>query len=199
MVTMPTLFLRLAAILALSVAGLIVWCAPVLAHAELSRSEPAAGSALEEVPEQVRLRFTEPVDAEFSPLEVYGPAGQRVDRDNARVDPGDARAVIVDLQDGLSAGSYSVEWRLTSVDGHVVAGEYGFNVTADAGPPEGEGAGEPGGGPEPQSGDEPQQLAEQDTDGGTDQSMLYSALSLGVLGLVAVAILGVARLRGRKP
>lgn len=29
--------------------------------------------------------------------------------------------------------------------------------------------------------------------------MLYSALSLGVLGLVAVAFLGVARLRGRKP
>lgn len=69
--TIPRTIRRLAILLVLSAAWLALWCAPALAHAQLLRSEPEAGATLAEAPEQVRLRFSEPVEAEFSPLEVY--------------------------------------------------------------------------------------------------------------------------------
>lgn len=124
---------RLAAVLVLSTALLAIPCAPALAHAQLLSTEPAADAKLAESPDQVQLRFSEPVEAEFSPVEVYDSGGDRVDEDNARVDPDDARVVLVDLEE-LPEGSYTVEWRVTSIDGHVVDGTYGFAVGEAAGP-----------------------------------------------------------------
>jgi copper resistance protein C len=122
---------RLVALLWLSAVWLLLSCVPALAHARLVQEEPADGAALAESPDRVKLRFSEPVDAQFSPLEVRNSEGERVDEDNARVDPHDARVVIVDLKE-LPEGSYGVEWRVTSIDGHVVDGRYGFAVTAGA-------------------------------------------------------------------
>ena len=82
-------------------------------------------------PEQVRLRFSEPVDAEFDPVRVFDAEGERVDEDDARVDPEDARVLLAGLEDWPCC-SYRVEWRVTSVDGHVVEDAYAFNVTPDA-------------------------------------------------------------------
>jgi methionine-rich copper-binding protein CopC len=129
-----------------------LWCAPAGAHAELIVTEPEDGAVLTEVPEQVRLRFDEPVVAEFDPLEVRDQQGNRADEGNARVDPEDARVLVADLK-ALPVGTYAVEWRITSVDGHVIEGAFDFNVTAsdvselpdDAGG-EAEGAGESGSG-----------------------------------------------------
>ena len=102
----------------LAVFGWQQWCSPALAHATL-RESPASGASLRGTPEQVRLRFSEPVDAEFDPVRVFDAEGERVDEDDARVDPEDARVLPAGLED-LPQGSYRVEWRVTSVDGHVV-------------------------------------------------------------------------------
>jgi hypothetical protein len=80
-------------------------------------------------PERVELRFSEPVDAEFDPVVVRAAGGARVDAHDARVDPEDARVVLADLE-RVSEGSYTVKWRVTSIDGHVVEGRYGFAVVA---------------------------------------------------------------------
>ena len=122
---------RLVALLWMSAVWLLLSCVPALAHARLVQEEPADGAALAESPDRVKLTFSEPVDAQFSPLEVRNSKGERVDEDNARVDPRDARVVIIDLKE-LPEGSYGVEWRVTSIDGHVVDGRYGFAVTAGA-------------------------------------------------------------------
>src|SRR3712207_6510313 len=119
---------RLVAVLGLSVAWLLLSCVPAMAHARLLQEDPAYGAILAESPDQVELRFSEPVDAEFSPLEVRDSDGNRVDKDNARLDPDDARVLVVDLKE-LTEGSYTVQWRVTSIDGHVVEGSYGFAVT----------------------------------------------------------------------
>lgn len=193
---------RLAGIAALSAVWLALWCAPALAHARLLEAEPSSGVALENVPEQVRLRFSEPVDVELSPLEVYDSDGDRVDRDDARVDPDDARVVEADLKDGLPGGSYKVKWRVTSIDGHVVAGAYDFSVVSNAGEPESgakvEGAEEPearsAGQQEPAD-----PIGREEAGGGFGQTLVYSALSLGALGLVVLVVLGMTRLRRRKP
>ncbi len=114
--------------LCLSAALVILWCPPALAHARLTGSDPAADATLNEAPAQVRLRFNEPVEAEFSPVGVYDAGGDRVDEDDARVDPDDARVVVVGLRRDLPDGPYSVEWRVTSIDGHVIEGTYEFAV-----------------------------------------------------------------------
>lgn len=76
-----------------------------------------------------QLRFNEPIEAEFDPIEVYDEEGDRMDEDDARVSPNDARLLVADLEE-LPEGSYTVEWRVTSADGHPVDGGYGFAVEA---------------------------------------------------------------------
>ena len=76
-------------------------------------------------PERVELRFSEPVEAEFDPVVVRGAGGARVDAHDARVDPEDARVVLADLE-RVPRGTYTVKWRVTSIDGHVVEGRYAF-------------------------------------------------------------------------
>jgi copper transport protein len=80
-------------------------------------------------PERIELRFSEPVDAEFDPVVVRAADGARVDAHDARVDPEDARVVLADLE-RVPEGSYTVKWRVTSIDGHVVEGRYPFAVVA---------------------------------------------------------------------
>jgi methionine-rich copper-binding protein CopC len=188
---------RLVALLWLSAGWLLLSCAPALAHARLVQEQPADGATLTESPDRVELTFSEPVDAEFSPLEVRNSDGERVDEDNARIDPADARVLIVDLED-LSEGSYTVEWRVTSIDGHVVEGRYEFAViAAEEDQPSGDARGEEQKVEEhaEHTGREPAaQNGAQET---SAPILLYSALSFGVLAVVAAAAFALSRLARR--
>ncbi len=142
----------------------------------------------------MELRFSEPVEAEFSPLEVRNSEGERVDKENARVDPDDARVLVADLE-VLPEGSYTVEWRVTSIDGHVVQGRYAFAVTGagdDQPPIDARGA-------ERQKAEEHAGHTEHGSTvqgGARDGSvpiLAYSALSLGVLAIVATAVFVLTR------
>lgn len=130
---------RVAALLGLSAVWLLLSCGSALAHARLVETYPADGETLAEPPEQVQLRFNEPVEAEFDPIEVYDQEGDRVDEDDARVSPDDRRLLVADLGE-LSEGLSTVEWRIASADGHPIDGEYEFSVNASAA---GTGAGSP--------------------------------------------------------
>jgi methionine-rich copper-binding protein CopC len=189
--------LRVLSVLMLAASWLAVWCVPALAHARLLQESPAAGASLEEPPERVRLRFSEAVDAEFDPLRVFDADGDRVDEDDARVDPDDARVLVAGLED-LPAGSYRVEWRVTSIDGHVVEDAYAFNVTTATGEAQGDtraGAGNTGErGEQPAAGEKATELSE-----GLDQTVLYSILTFGVIGLVVLAVVAARWLRHRQP
>jgi methionine-rich copper-binding protein CopC len=122
--------IRRGALLAgLTAAWLLLTCQPALAHATLVEASPAPGSEESKPPDRVKLRFSEPVDAEFDPVVVRDAGGARVDAHDARVDPEDARVVLADLKK-LPEGSYTVKWRVTSIDGHVVEGRYDFAVVA---------------------------------------------------------------------
>ncbi len=119
---------RAAVLVGLACAWLLLACAPALAHANLVEASPPQRSEVSKPPERVELRFSEPVDAEFDPVVVRA-AGARVDAHDARVDPKDARVVLADLE-RAPEGPYTVEWRVTSIDGHVVEGRYDFAVVA---------------------------------------------------------------------
>lgn len=183
-------------LLALSLIWVVALCAPALAHARLSEAEPAAGSTVQGSPEQVRLRFNEPVEAEFDPVKVFDSAGERVDEKNAHVAPEDVRVVEADLKE-LKEGAYRVEWRVTSVDGHVVADTYEFTVAAAA-PEDRERAGVAQQGEE-QPADEQELPAQEEGAGdGSNPVATYTAVTFGIVLLAALAVLGVNLLR-RKP
>ncbi len=165
--------------------GLLLGAAGVAtAHTQIVRSAPEPGEELETVPERVQLFLEEPVEAEFSPLQVYDEAGGRVDEDNARVDPDAPTTLMVDLKDGLPAGSYTAEYRYTGVDGHVIEGSYQFSARSGSEPAvaedEGTGSEEPASGGDSSSGPER----------GAASTALYAVLGIGALALGALALGG---------
>ena len=176
---------RSAAFFGPSVVWLLLLCSPALAHAELIEAYPADGDTLAESPEQMQLQFTEPIEAAFDPVKVYDQQGNRVDEDDARVDPDDAKVLVEGLEE-LPNGSYTVEWRVTSIDGHIVDGTYQFAVAASAEQSpvttrtDHEGS------------EEPSSAPQESVEGGS-----IPTIHLVVLGVVALAMLIVALVRRR--
>lgn len=100
----------------------------VQAHANLVRSQPAAGAALPAAPTQVQLWFSEQPDPHFSDIQVLNDQRQRVDAGDMHVAPDDNLSLIVSVKP-LPDGLYTVSWKTTSaVDGHVVNGSFPFYV-----------------------------------------------------------------------
>src|SRR5687767_6500920 len=81
-----------------------------LAHANLEHADPPANAALMQPPDEIRLSFSEPLEAEFSGITLLNANGEQVDTPSAILDPNDAHQLILrpgDLPDGL----YTVSWR----------------------------------------------------------------------------------------
>lgn len=119
-----TLLAALGAGLALSLSAV-----PAHAHDELRSSTPADGDSLAQPPTQVVLTFEEPPVELGTQVVVTGPNGA-VSSGSPRVE-GDT--VVQPLQPDAPAGRYTVEWRVTSDDGHPVSGSFGFTAQAAAG------------------------------------------------------------------
>lgn len=100
---------------------LIIKPSPALAHAEFRGSSPAPDALLDALPEIVSLRFSEPVGA--LSMEWLLPDGSR--------SPTTATAVPEGLE--LSAppeagrGTYVLNWRVVSADGHPIGGALVFS------------------------------------------------------------------------
>ncbi len=99
---------------------------PALAHSVIEGSLPPANASLESPPQDLVLRFSEPVDASFSSITVFDRDGRQV---SARpIFARDGRQVTVPLAK-LDRGVYTVRWRvLSAVDGHTTTGFYAFAV-----------------------------------------------------------------------
>lgn len=120
---------RLAA--ALLGAGLLLWSGSAAwAHAVLRETVPADSSRLDTPPPEVRLRFNEPVTPVS--VQVLDSAGRPV------TSPGtatvQAETVRLALPSSLPNGTYAINFRVTSADGHPAAGTivFGIGVTPTA-------------------------------------------------------------------
>ena len=111
-------------------AGLVLAlaAAPAYAHTELTSSTPADGATVATAPAQVVLTFSEAPVALGAQVVVTGPAGA-VSAGAPRLD---GLSVVQDVQPSAPAGRYTVEWRLTSDDGHPVSRTLGFTASAAA-------------------------------------------------------------------
>lgn len=100
----------------------------VLAHSQLIRSEPAANAVLATAPSQVKLFFDEPVNVNFSDVQVLDKNLARVDNGDLKLASGDAKQLIITLKP-LEDGAYTVVWQvLSDIDGHVTRGNFAFGV-----------------------------------------------------------------------
>jgi len=97
------------------------------AHAVLVRSAPTARATLSRPPERVSLWFNERLEPAYSGASVWDARGQQVDAADAVVDVGEPRRLSVGVP-GLKPGTYTVKFRVLSVDGHLVESQFPFSV-----------------------------------------------------------------------
>jgi copper resistance protein C len=96
-------------------------------HAYLVKSSPARRAVLSSSPVRVVLWFNERLEAQFSQLSVWNNEGGQVDGGDTQVGPDDPKKISVGIPT-LPAGTYTVKFRVLSVDGHVVEAEFPFTV-----------------------------------------------------------------------
>ena len=98
----------------------------VMAHAELVSADPAPGATLEAAPAEIRLTFSEPLEA-GSTVILFGEEFQAVSGVSFMVDPG-APEQLVAFPPVLAPGIYTVQWKAATKDAHEVSGSYSFSV-----------------------------------------------------------------------
>ena len=99
----------------------------VLAHSQLVASSPAAGTTVPESPAEIRLVFSEPLEAQVTSLDVVS-GGTAVLSRAGGIDPADPYALVV-ADPELPDGVYMLTWRtLSAADGHTAQGFFTFAV-----------------------------------------------------------------------
>ncbi|BCI55805.1 hypothetical protein NIIDNTM18_50830 [Mycolicibacterium litorale] len=96
------------------------------AHASVIATDPADNASLSEAPSRVSATFNEPMQSAFAAMTVVGPDGNLWSTGAPQVQ--DA-VVAVQLRPLGPTGTYTVNYRATSADGHVVTGSWAFELT----------------------------------------------------------------------
>ncbi|OSC21637.1 copper resistance protein CopC [Mycobacterium vulneris] len=114
------------------------------AHATRVSTDPAADAVLAAGPQRVSATFNEQLQTTFAAMTVVGPDGNVWSTGEPTVQ---GAVVGIALRALGPAGTYTVNYRVTSADGHVVSGSWPFRLTVPGtgtpGPPA---AGPDGGG-----------------------------------------------------
>lgn len=106
---------------------------PLAAHTRLERSSPAAGDTLHTPPFELRLVFSQAVAPRYTTLVLRGPDGEVIP--TPALLPDDTRREYVAMAPHLPLpGRYTIEWRTTSADGHVISGTVEFLLASDRDP-----------------------------------------------------------------
>ena len=166
------------------------------AHSVLLSVDPADGATLDAAPDRVALTFNEDINPSFATVAVTGADRTSRVRGEAEVE---GPRVSVGLE-GLDDGEYTIGYRVTSADGHVISGSTRFSVgsggadagaagSADAAATGGEGSNaaadaEAGGGAEAG--------ADDGAAGADDGATVGSGAALWIVGGLAVLLIGAA-------
>jgi len=111
-----------------AVLGVITAAVQVEAHAFLIRAEPRVGTNVNKPPTEVRVWFSETVQSAASSIQVFNASGKQVDKRDTHSDSGNRTILCISLFPALTAGSYKVVWRVTSMDTHVTHGDFHFQI-----------------------------------------------------------------------
>jgi methionine-rich copper-binding protein CopC len=97
------------------------------AHLKTTKTLPADGSTVAEVPE-VRVWFNQEPDAALSRLTLEGPGGEIALGD---VETRGEKDLAATVTGELTPGDYTATWRTAGDDGHVMEGTWSFTVGGD--------------------------------------------------------------------
>ena len=97
------------------------------AHATRIATDPVENTELTEAPAKVSAVFNEALQPEFAAMTVVGPDGNLWSTGGPHVD---GAVISVGVRPLGPAGTYTVNYRVTSADGHAVTGSWSFSLTA---------------------------------------------------------------------
>jgi methionine-rich copper-binding protein CopC len=97
------------------------------AHAMLLRTSPPRRAVLRDPPKQVELWFNERLEPAYSTVTVSTQSGSRINAAAATIGGQDSKRLSLTLP-ALAAGSYTVKFRVLSVDGHLAEDSFTFVV-----------------------------------------------------------------------
>lgn len=121
--------LRLAFIAALVAAMALAGAPLAAAHAARIAADPADDAVLAQGPPRVSATFNEQLQPEFAAMTVVGPDGNLWSSGDPQVQ---AAEISVGVRPLGPAGTYTVNYRVTSADGHPVSGSWSFRLTVAA-------------------------------------------------------------------
>jgi methionine-rich copper-binding protein CopC len=116
----------LRAALLVAAVALATAAAPALAHVELVKTGPRAGSTAKRTTASASATFSGPILS--GSLTVTGPGGRRASVDSGARDPRSIKRVLVELRKGLKAGTYRASWKIVAGDGHREHGTFSFKL-----------------------------------------------------------------------
>jgi methionine-rich copper-binding protein CopC len=102
-----------------------------LAHIVLDSSSPQDRSAGAGPVSEIRLFFSGAPIMRGASVRVVTSARQLMRTSPPAADPTDTKQVFVQIDPPLPAGNYVVQWRCIADDGHVMRGDFTFEVTAE--------------------------------------------------------------------
>ena len=102
---------------------LLAFATTAIGHSAGVTTTPDDGAVLDAPPEEIRIRFDQPIRITLVRLTDDG--GEAYDVTYAR---GEATKTLIGRPQSLLGGAYTVEWRGLSTDGHPASGEFAFRV-----------------------------------------------------------------------
>ena len=102
---------------------------PLYAHAIMVRSTPEANATVPESPKQVDVWFNDKVGSEYIALAVIDSKGKRVDNKDAQQETFVPSHLFASIPK-LSPDTYTVRYRVVSIDTHIVTGKFQFTIKA---------------------------------------------------------------------
>jgi len=102
-----------------------------VAHSELVSSNPSASAIIQQLPEQVELEFNEDLLnlGSGNSVTIISPSGEDLGMGETNTDGSKITRLINTTSE---SGTFKVKYRVVSADGHVVNGNYTFDVNEAA-------------------------------------------------------------------
>lgn len=122
---------RAGALLAAVVLALLVPIGAASAHDTLVSTSPQEGSTVQEMPAKIGLTYDNIPIAMGSEIHIVDAQGNNWAQGEATVTD---RVVSQAVQPGTPAGTYTVQWRVVSSDGHPIQGKFTFTTSTGAEP-----------------------------------------------------------------
>jgi len=105
--------------------------AAAVPHIVLDRSNPEDQSTSSGPVKEIRLFFSGAPLMRGASVRVVTSGRQLMRTSPPAADPADPTQVFVQIDPALPAGSYVVQWRCIADDGHVMRGDFSFEVAAE--------------------------------------------------------------------